>query len=397
MRSEQIRTDEVLDLLRRLVEIESPTGDAEASVRVADQFASAMVMRGGRIERIQAPGYGEHLRIDFFDGVSEGKVLRAGERRSAQKGTGPTTDARPLLVVGHLDTVHPIGTLSRLPWRIDGDRLYGPGVFDMKGSWAAVAGALDHLADQGMVPRPLRLIVSCDEEVGAPHSRSFIEEEGRRARGALVLEPPLPGGAMKLRRKGMAGYRIRVRGIPAHAGIEPEKGASAIHEVARLVERLLEWEDRGAGTTINVGTIGGGTAGNVVAAEADAQVELRFWHREDGERIDGLIRGLAGRGIVDPRCSIEVTGGVNRWAMEPDPRATAMGGVAMEVAGELGHHLAGGETGGVSDGQLLAAVGCPVLDGLGIEGGGAHTLEEHLLLSDLSFRIALYAQLFSRL
>jgi glutamate carboxypeptidase len=374
MKMDEIQTAGVVDLLRTLVEIESPTGDAEALVRVANRFASAMEVRGGRVERVHADGFGVHLLVDFFE---------AGER--------------PLLVVGHLDTVHPRGTLDRLPWRVEGDRLYGPGVFDMKGSWAAVAGALDILAVERATPKPLRLLLTCDEEVGAPHSRPLIEAEGQKARGALVLEPPLPGGTMKTSRKGMAVYSVRVKGVSAHAGIEPEQGVSAIHALVRILERVLTWENPESGVTVNVGVIEGGTTGNVVAEMAEAQVEIRFWRREDGERGDALIRKMGEVGARDPRCSIEVTGGVNRWAMEPDSGGRALEAAAKEAARELGRELGSGRTGGSSDGQFLSAVGCPVLDGLGIEGGGAHTLGEHILLSDLPFRAALYARLFTRL
>jgi len=374
MSSKATQIDEVVEVLRGLVAIESPTGSPSALTEVADRFASEMEKRGGRVERIPAPGFGVHLLVDF----------------------SPTGEP-PLLVVGHLDTVHPCGTLDRSPWREDEGRLFGPGVFDMKGSWAAVAGALDLLASEGVTPRPLRLLLTCDEEVGAPHSRSLIEEEGRRARGALVLEPPLPGGTMKTSRKGMAVYRILARGLSAHSGIEPEKGASAIHALIRVLARIMELEDAETGVTINVGVIGGGTAGNVVADSAEAQVELRFWRSADGERGDESIRRIAATGAADPRCTVEVIGGVSRWAMEPDERTRVLEAAAVAAARELGQEIGSGRTGGSSDGQFLSAVGCPVLDGLGIDGGGAHTLEEHIFLSDLPFRVALYARLFSRL
>jgi glutamate carboxypeptidase len=374
MSSDAMRIEGVVELLKGLVEIESPTGNADALIVITDRFASEMEKRGGRVEPVPAPGYGVHLLVDFF-----------------------TTGERPLLVVGHLDTVHPRGTLEYFPWKREGDRLFGPGVFDMKGSWAAVAGALDLLSAEGVTPRPLRLLLTCDEEVGAPHSRTLIEKEGRRARGALVLEPPLPGGTMKTSRKGMAVYRIGVKGHSAHSGIEPEKGASATHAIVRVLAKILELEDPQTGVTINVGVIGGGTAGNVVADAAEAHVELRFWRREDGERGDENIRRIAAEGARDPRCSIEVIGGVSRWAMEPNAAGRVLEAAAVTAAQELGRELGSGRTGGSSDGQFLSAVGCPVLDGLGIDGGGAHTLEEHILLSDLPFRIALYARLFSRL
>ncbi|MSR22341.1 MAG: M20 family peptidase [Gemmatimonadetes bacterium] len=371
----------VTEILGRLVGVESPSRDEAGLLAATSVLADEAGRRGGRVSRIPAPGYGQHLLADFgavdFGSPEDGELA-----------------AHPLLVVGHLDTVHPRGTLDRCPFRREDDRLCGPGIYDMKGSWAAAVGALDLLAIEGRSPRPMRWFVSCDEEVGALHSRPHLEAEGRQARGALVLEPPLPGGAMKVRRKGVARYALHVKGRAAHAGVDPERGANAIHELTRVVVRALEAANSLEGTTVSVGLIRGGSAVNVVAGDAWAELDVRFWTEDDGRRVDRWIREIRSE---DGRCEIEVEGGVDRGALEPNERNAGLVAAIREEAAALGRSLGAGATGGASDAQILSGVGCPVADGLGIEGGGAHTLEEHLLIADLPFRIALYAALFSTL
>lgn len=360
----------VLELLRRLVEVESPSGHAAGVEEAAGILAGALEACGARVRMVPAPGYGSHLVADL----------------------GPEGGGRPLLVVGHLDTVHPVGTLEVLPFAERDGRLRGPGVYDMKGGLAVLVGALRVLEAEGVAPAgPVRVLVTADEEVGAPTSKELLEKEGRCARGALVLEPPLPGGGVKARRKGIAVYRVQVEGRPAHAGIEPERGASAVHELARLIVGVVALGDPDQGTTVNVGLISGGTAGNVVAAHAAATVDVRFWTRAEGERVDRTLRVLR---AADPRCDVRIEGGVNRGAMEESPGGAQLLARARAVAAAAGRvDLPAGGTGGGSDGNILAAVGCPVLDGLGPEGDGAHTLDEHLEVGDLPFRIALVAGL----
>lgn len=369
--------DPALERIRQLASMESPTGDEGAVEAVSERFAGFLEELGATVHRVPAPGWGQHLDA------------RLG-------GSGP-----PLLVVGHLDTVHPVGTLERLPVEevaggTGGARLRGPGVYDMKGALVLFVEALRLLEGRGRAPGlPLRVLVTADEEVGSPHSRALLEEAAREARGALVLEPPLPGGGMKVRRKGMAGWTLEVTGVPAHAGIEPERGASAIHALVGLLGDVLELARPREGTTLNIGTLRGGTTGNVVAEEAAALVDVRFRTREEGERVSAAMGSLQ---LPDPRCSLRVSGGVNRGAMEPGPAARDLARAALSHAEPLAR-VAGrpdpvtGATGGGSDGNLLSAAGCPVLDGLGPDGGGAHTLDEHILVDDLPYRIALYAAL----
>jgi glutamate carboxypeptidase len=358
----------VVDLMERLVAIESPSRDEPGVHAVMSLLSEEAERRGARVSRIPAPGYGEHLVVEM------GAV------------------GRPLLVVGHLDTVHPRGTLARFPFQVREGRVYGPGIQDMKGSWAAAIGALDLLRRQGGSPRSLRWVVTCDEEIGAAHSRLLLEAEGRGAQGALVLEPSIPGGALKVRRKGVAWYTVHVKGRPAHAGVEPERGANAIHELARVVGGLAGAANEALGTTVNAGLIRGGSAVNVVPEHAWVELDVRFWSGEEGRRVDAWVRDIRSK---DRRCVIDVNGGIDRWALEPDPGSADLTAAVLDAAAGLGRTLGTGETGGASDAQLLSAVGCPVADGLGIEGAGAHTLEEHILAKDIPFRIALYAALFA--
>ena len=370
------RADECLTLLRTLTQIESPTRDEEANLRVAAALAEALALAGGVVDRVPAPGFGAHLVGRFADPSSEGAGV-------------------PLLVVGHMDTVHPTGTLLRYPFAASDGKVRGPGVYDMKAGLAVSITALRILAEDGTVPRGgLSFLITCDEEIGSPTSRTLIEREARRSRAALVMEPSVPGGGAKTRRKGVGDYVLKILGRAAHAGIEPEKGASAVHEAAHQVRRICRLADPGAGTTVNVGVISGGTRGNVVADEARCSIDVRFWSKEEGRRVDKALRSLE---PIDKRCALRLDGDVNRGALEKTPESARLFNNARALAHDLGFGLEEGETGGGSDGNFTAAAGCPTLDGLGPDGGGAHTLHEHVLLEDIPRRIAFVAALFATL
>jgi glutamate carboxypeptidase len=344
-----------------------------ALTAIAHSLARELERRGALVEAHDAPGLGRHL------------VARIG---------GDLRDEPPLLVLGHMDTVHPVGTLAGLPFVVDGDRVRGPGAYDMKGGLAVALAALDLLREQGMRPtQGLTFIVTCDEEIGSQSSRALLEEQGRAAAGALVLEPCVPGGGAKTRRKGVGGFQLEVRGRAAHAGIEPEAGASAIHELMRVLERVRALADPERGTTLNVGVIEGGTRANVVAERARAEVDLRFWDADEAERVERAVAAIAAE---DPRCALTVAGGVNRGALARTEASARLFETAREIASTQGWRLAEGSTGGASDGNLVSAVGCPTLDGLGPDGGGAHSLDEHVRLADIAPRIALIAGLFAR-
>jgi glutamate carboxypeptidase len=363
-------------LLESLVTLESPSRDPVRVGAVAERLTREFERRGGAVERHEAPGLGPHLVARF-----------PGER----------TGEPPLLVLGHMDTVHPVGTLASLPFAVDVGHgvVRGPGAYDMKGGLSVALAALDLLARSRRAPRtPLLFLVSCDEEIGSASSRELIERSARAARAALVLEPCVPGGAAKTRRKGIASYRLSVAGRAAHAGVEPEAGASAIHELIGLLDGVRALEDRAAGSTINVGVIAGGTRANVVAAHAEAEVDVRFWTAAEAARMDHGIRALA---PIDHRCRLSVEGGVNRGALERTDASARLFAAAQDVAASQGLRLDEGATGGASDANLTSAVGCPTLDGLGPDGGGAHSLDEHVQLADIAPRIALLAGLFLHL
>ena len=370
----EAQTRECLDLLRRLVEIESPTRDVAANLAAAELLEEALVAVGGDVERIPAPGLGEHLLARI-----------PGENRN-----GP-----PLLVLGHMDTVHPVGTLARMPFADDDGKIRGPGIYDMKAGLAIAVAALRLLAARGSAPASdLSVLITCDEEQGSPHSWDTIEAEARASRAALVLEPSAAGGAVKSRRKGVSAYELTVSGRPAHAGIEPEIGASAIHEIARQICRIYELADPQGGTTISVGVIEGGTAENVVAASARCTLDVRFWTSAEAVRVDNALRALR---PVDPVCELDLQGGINRGPLEKTDASARMFATAQRLATGLGFTIGEKSTGGGSDGNITAAAGCPTLDGLGPDGGGAHTLQEHILLDDVPRRIGLVAALFANI
>lgn len=367
------RLPALMSLLRRMVELETPSGDAGRIGALAEMMADEMRQRGADVRTVDAGDAGVHLVGRF---------------------PGEDTSLEPLLVLGHLDTVHAAGTLAEMPFRQEGERVRGPGVYDMKGGVAAVLLGADLLAEWGRPRGPWTLVLTADEEVGSATSRALIEEMARESRGALVPEPCIPGGRVKTRRKGVAVYTLTVQGRAAHAGIEPERGASAVHELARRVVELGQMADAEVGTTVNVGVVRGGTRSNVVAARAEAEVDVRFWTREEAERVDRMVRELRAE---DPDCALTVQGGINRPALERTAGSGRLFEMARQEASALGFTLDEGGTGGASDGNFSAAVGCPTLDGLGPDGGGAHTPDEHVLVEDLPRRAALMAALLARL
>jgi glutamate carboxypeptidase len=372
------RRDELLSLTRALCEAESPSGDAEGSravvslleesVRELESFAS--------VERMPAPdGYGEHFRLRAF---AEG-----------------AQEERTLLLLGHTDTVHPRGTLRQRPWREEDGRIHAPGVFDMKAACAVAVEALRACAALGTRPRrPVVLLLTCDEESGSHSGRALVEEEARRAEYVLVLEPSAPGGRAKTARKGTGLFTLSVEGRAAHAGLEPEKGVSAILELARQIERVASLARPESGTTINVGTLSGGTHANVVAAEARAEVDVRFSTLEEARRVEEAMRGLQ---PFDSRASLKVSGGINRPPLERTEAVASLFEKARRVASEFDFELGETSVGGASDGNFAAAYCAAVLDGLGVEGDGAHASHEHIVADRLVPRAAFLAALVASL
>ena len=346
-----------------LIRLESPSTNKAAVDACGAALAEMLDAMGASVTRLAQADRGDHIRAEF--------------------GGGP----RRVLLLGHFDTVWDVGQLERMPLREEHGRLYGPGIFDMKASIAVSMLAVRALAGSG--PR-IVMLWTTDEEIGSGTSRALIESEAAAADAVLVLEPSLPGGAVKTERKGCGEFLLRVRGVSAHAGVDPGKGASAIHELAHLIIALQGLNDPVRGITVNVGVIRGGTRANVIAEQAEAVIDVRAHTMDDAARIESAIVSLAAR---DPRVTVEISGGIDRPPMERTPGVIRLYHEARKVAAAMDRELAEGATGGGSDGNFTAALGVPTLDGLGPEGDGAHALHEHVVLADLPARAALVAGL----
>ena len=297
------------------------------------------------------------------------------------------TGDRPLTLLAHYDTVWSAGTLDGWPVRVDGDRVSGPGVFDMKAGLVQAAWAVRALRAADVPHPPLRLLLNGDEEVGSRFSRPLIEQACADAAAVLVFEASADG-ALKTGRKGVGIFEVDARGVEAHAGLDPESGASAVDEIARLVLQLHAASDSAAGTTVNVGVVRGGTRSNVVAGTAHADVDVRVRSVAAQERIDALLQRLTPH---DPRAEVAVRGGWNRPVMEPNAAISSVFALARRAAEQLGVELRETSVGGASDGNFAAAMGLPVLDGLGAVGGGAHARHEHVTVSGMVERSAVAA------
>jgi glutamate carboxypeptidase len=364
----------LLDTIEALVRLESPSTDKAAVDRCGSELARRIELMGARVARLPQASVGDHVRAEFAAAEGSPQVL----------------------LLGHFDTVWDVGQIARMPYEVREGRLHGPGIFDMKAGLAVTLQAV-RLLRTAAPPPPLPRIVmlwTTDEEVGSGTSRRVIEEEARRSAAVLVLEPSLPGGAVKTSRKGCGDFELTVRGIGAHAGIEPGKGANAIHELAHQIVALAALQDLERGVSVNVDVVSGGTRTNVIPDEARAWIDVRVPSMEDAGRVEQSIRRLAPR-LRGTR--LEVTGGFGRPPLERGPHVTGLYELARGVAAQLGADLQEGGTGGGSDGNFTAALGVPTLDGLGPQGDGAHALHEHVRLDDLSWRAAFLAALLARL
>lgn len=366
----QSRAETIRREIEALVSFESPSDDKVAVDRCGAHLADRLREMGGSVTLLPQRDRGDHVRAEF----------RGGRRQ--------------VLLLGHIDTVWPVGQLERMPLVERDGRLHGPGIFDMKAGIVLAMTAVRSLQQIGASAPSIVMLWTTDEEVGSATSRAVIELEAQRSDAVLVLEPSLPGGAVKTQRKGCGEFVLTLRGVSAHAGIDPSKGASAVHELARQITALEQLNDPARGVSVNVGTIRGGTRPNVVAEEASAVIDVRVPTLDDGRRIETVLRALVAH---DPRVQLKVTGGVERPPMERTPGVAALFALATDVARALGRELAEGGTGGGSDGNFTAALGVPTLDGLGPQGEGAHALHEHVLLQDLPWRAAFLAGLLGRL
>jgi len=366
---------EILELLAQLVRLESPSRDKPSLDRLATLIAARLGHLGATVEIVANGNGGDHVL---------GRFAGAGK-------------LRPALVLGHFDTVWPLGTLEKMPFRVDAERIaFGPGIFDMKASLAILLTVLDQLRKIGKpLQRPIWVLFTSDEEIGSPTSRALIEKLAIDSAYALVLEPALANGGLKTSRKGVGRFRLEVEGRAAHAGVAPQDGRSAVVELAHQILRFQAMQDLSAGTTINIGVIQGGTTSNVVPANASADIDVRVVSVAEESRIVAAFQALVP--AIDG-IRLHLAGSFNRPPMERTPAVAALFEQARAIAREsLGLALTEGSTGGASDGNFTAALGVPTLDGLGARGGGAHADDEHVLVSSLSERAALLFHLLQSL
>lgn len=365
---------ELLDGARTWVEIETKTGDLDGLGRLAAEIAADYAARGAEVETVPGrDGHGPHVIARLPAAAPAGN---AG-----------------VLILSHIDTVHPRGTLAAFPFRTEGDWAWGPGLYDMKaGAHIALrAAAAAHVA--GTLTLPVTHLFVSDEEVGSPTSRGLIEDLARQAKYVLVTEPAREGGQIVVARKGVFRYEARAFGRPAHSGARHQDGRSAIAEICRLALAFEGLTDHATGTTCNVGLIGGGTGANVVPAEAWAEIDIRVENLAEAARVEAFVAGLKPH---DPDVRIEITGELNRPPYERNAEIDALFATAQDIAAGIGFDLRGLKTGGGSDGNFTAPFR-PTLDGLGVDGAGGHTLDEKIRISSLSERFALMRGLLERL
>lgn len=365
------RKQQITETTRQLVEVESPSDNKQAVDRLGSLLAGRFEALGGHAKFHRTPSFGDHLQVDF-----------AGKR-----------SGKPVLLLGHLDTVYPLGTLTTMPCRVSGQKLFGPGCFDMKSGIALMLHAIEALrtwhGDQ--LPRALTVLLVSDEEVGSGTSRHITENLARKSHAVLVLEPSYgPRGAVKTARKGVGEYILKVTGKAAHSGLDFEKGESAIVELARQIIEISKLVNLKRGITLNAGTVQGGTRPNVIPAEASAVLDVRVARVADAAGIDRRLRSLK---PFNRKCKLQITGGVNRPPMERTPQVAALYQKACAIAKQLGWKLEEAAVGGGSDGNFTAGLGIPTLDGLGGVGDGAHASHESITISELPRRAALLAAL----
>jgi glutamate carboxypeptidase len=363
------RRHQMIASTRELVLRESPTHDKAACDNLSSHLAGEFECLGGKIRLHRQRTAGHHLEVNF-----------PGAR-----------GRKPLLLLGHFDTVHDVGMLDKMPWREQNGKLYGPGVFDMKGGIVQMMFALWALNEAGgTLPRPVTVLLVSDEEEGSASSRAITEKLAKQCSAVLVCEPSGPGGALKTARKGVGSFTLTVTGRAAHSGLDFEKGHSAILELAHQIQAVSRLNEPKRGVTLNVGVIRGGSRVNVVAAEASAEVDLRIAQKSDGAKMEREVRRLR---PVNPNCKLVIAGGINRPPLERTKQVTKLFELAREIAHSLGFELKEVAVGGGSDGNFTAGIGIPTLDGLGAVGDGAHALHEYVVAAEMPRRVALLAGL----
>jgi glutamate carboxypeptidase len=368
------RKDRIVETIRKLVEIESPSDNKQAVDRIAAFLREKFEDLGGRAQFHRNAEFGDSLQVTF---------------------TSPAAP-KPVLLLGHYDTVYPLGTLANMPCKIKNGRLLGPGVLDMKSGIALMLHAIEALQTwHGTLPRPVTVFLVSDEEVGSHSSRRITEKLARDSAGVLVLEPAAGlKGAVKTERKGVGEYTLRVRGVASHAGLDPGKGHSAILELARQITVIAKFSNLREGVSVNPGVIAGGTRANVVAAEASVAIDVRIKRAKQAAAIDRKMRSLK---TFDKHCRLEISGGINRLPMERTAGVAALYKKAQSFAREMGWNLEEAAVGGGSDGNFTAGMGIPTLDGMGGVGDGAHAVHEYVLISELPRRALLLAGMIERI
>ena len=363
----EARQETCLQTIRELVEIDSPSDNKAAVDRIGRVLAEKFAALGGRARVHPATDFGDNLQVDF-----------AGSRND-----------KPVLLLGHFDTVYPLGTLASMPCYVADGRMHGPGVLDMKSGIALMLSAIEALqAWHGELPRPVTVFLVSDEEVGSYSSRRITESLATESAAVLVLEPAGPRGAVKTARKGVGEYTLRVQGVAAHAGLDPGKGHSAILELARQIPALWKLNDLKQGVSVNPGVIRGGTRTNVIAAEATVEIDVRIKRAKQAAALNRKIRALK---PFDRHCKLSLEGGINRLPMERTAGVAALYKKAKTIAGQMDWKLEEAAVGGGSDGNFTAGIGIPTLDGMGGVGIGAHALHEHIVISELPRRALLLA------
>jgi glutamate carboxypeptidase len=358
----------IVNTIREIVEIESPSDNKQAVDRIAAFLAHKFEALGGRTQLHRSNDFGDSLQIDF-----------SGE-----------SNRKPVLLLGHYDTVYPLGTLANMPCKIENGHLHGPGVLDMKSGIALMFHAIAALqAWHGALPRPVTVFLVSDEEVGSHSSRKITEALAKDSTGVLVLEPAAGlRGAVKTARKGVGEYMLRVKGVAAHAGLDPGKGHSAILELARQIAAIAKLNNLRQGLSVNPGVIQGGTRTNVIAAEASAAIDVRIKSAKQASGVDRKLRSLK---PFDKHCKLEMTGNINRLPMERTAGVAALYKKAHAIANQVGWKLEEAAVGGGSDGNFTAGMGIPTLDGMGGVGEGAHAVHEFIVISELPRRALLLA------
>ncbi len=365
--------DRLLETLAELVSYEAPSTEKPALDRLAAHLQARFAALGAQAEILDNPAGGNHVRVIY-----------------------PGAEQLPyVLLLCHFDTVWDIGTLAQRPFRVEGERAYGPGAYDMRGGIVVAEFALRALQALGLSPRrPVHILLNSDEEIGSPTSRKLIEAAAQGAAYVLVMESAFARGELKVARKGVGDYWLRITGRAAHAGVEPEKGISAIEELAYQILQLRSLNDLERGITVNAGVIRGGTRSNVIADYAEAHIDMRAWTLDDALRVDAALRALK---PVLSGAQLQVEGGLNRPPLEFTPQAQALFEQVRALGQALGQDIQPARTGGGSDGNFTASLGIPTLDGLGPAGDGAHAVHEHVLIPSLAARVALVAAILAEL